>query len=134
MRRVTEGAMVHSLSPTRVAALDALEEARERTLALVAPVAVEDLERVHSPLMSPLVWDLGHIAAFEDLWLVHRFGGRPLLRQDLAEVYDAFETPRCARGDLPLLRPDAARDYLAEVRERTLEVIDERGTTELHEL
>ena len=30
--------------------------------------------------MSPLVWDLGHIAAFEDLWLVHRYGGRPMLR------------------------------------------------------
>ena len=28
-----------------------------------------DLNRVHDPLMSPLVWDLGHIAAFEDLWL-----------------------------------------------------------------
>ena len=51
------------------------------------------------PLMSPLVWDLGHIAAFEDLWIVHRYGGRPLLREGLAEVYDAFETPRAERGD-----------------------------------
>jgi iron(II)-dependent oxidoreductase len=111
-----------------------LEETRARTLALVANVSDDDLEHVHSTLMSPLVWDLGHIAAFEDLWLVHRFGERPLLRRDLAEVYDAFETPRCARGDLPFLRPDAARDYLAEVRERTLEVIDERGISDLHEL
>ena len=54
--------------------------------------------------MSPLVWDLGHIAAFEDLWLVHRYGGRPLLREGLAEVYDAFETPRAGRGELPFLR------------------------------
>ena len=38
--------------------LHALEEARERTLALVASVSDEDLERVHSTLMSPLVWDL----------------------------------------------------------------------------
>ena len=50
--------------------------------------------------MSPLVWDLGHIAAFEDLWLVHRYGGRPLLRDELADVYDAFETPRADRGEL----------------------------------
>ena len=68
------------------------------------------------PLMSPLVWDLGHIAAFEDLWLVHRYGGRPLLREDLADVYDAFETPRAGRGDLPFLRTGEAREYLAEVR------------------
>ena len=73
-------------------------------------VSDADLERVHSPLMSPLVWDLGHIAAFEDLWLVHRYGGRPLLRDDLADVYDAFETPRAGRGELPFLAPGQARD------------------------
>ena len=108
-------------------ALAALEEARERTMTLVASVSDEDLERVHSTLMSPLVWDLGHIAAFEDLWMVHRYGGRPLLREDLADVYDAFETPRAGRGELPFLRPDEAREYLAEVRERTFDVIDRHG-------
>jgi gamma-glutamyl hercynylcysteine S-oxide synthase len=108
-------------------ALDALQEARERTLTLVAAVSDEDLERVHSTLMSPLVWDLGHIAAFEDLWLVHRYGERALLHGELADVYDAFETPRADRGDLPFLRPDEAREYLAEVRERTIDVIDRRG-------
>ena len=114
----------------------ALTEARARTLALVQSVSNEDLERVHSTLMSPLVWDLGHIAAFEDLWLVHRYGGRPLLHDDLADVYDAFETPRAERGDLPFLRADEAREYLAEVRARTLDVIEERGVGDglLHEM
>src|SRR5690349_8612285 len=77
---------------------DAFREARERTLALVSSVTDDDLERVHSKLMSPLVWDLGHIAAFEDLWLVHRYGEQPMLRAELAEIYDAFETPRSKRG------------------------------------
>jgi gamma-glutamyl hercynylcysteine S-oxide synthase len=115
------------VSVTAADAIDAFAEARERTLALVASVSDENLERVHSTLMSPLVWDLGHIAAFEDLWLVHRYGDQPMLRDDLADVYDAFETPRAHRGDLPFLAPDAARDYLDQVRARTLEVIDERG-------
>jgi iron(II)-dependent oxidoreductase len=108
-------------------AVAAMEEARERTLALVASVSDEDLERVHSTLMSPLVWDLGHIAAFEDLWLGHRYGGLPLLREGLAEIYDAFETPRESRGALPFLRPPQAREYLEEVRERTAELIAARG-------
>src|SRR5690349_535243 len=114
-------------SSTAADVAEAFREARNRTLGLVSSVTDDDLERVHSTLMSPLVWDLGHIAAFEDLWLVHRFGGRPLLREDLAEIYDAFETPRAKRGDLEFLRPDAARDYLAEVRDAMLDVIDERG-------
>ncbi len=118
------------------ATVAALQEARQRTLRLVESIPEDDLERVYSPLMSPLVWDLGHIAAFEDLWLVHRFGERPLLRDDLAAVYDAFESPRAARGDLPYLRAAGARCYLDEVRERTLAVIEERGVGDgqLHEL
>ena len=121
---------------TETQAMEALSEARERTLALVASVSDDDLERVHSELMSPLVWDLGHIAAFEDLWIGHRYGGRPLLREDLADVYDAFETPRAGRGELDFLRPAQAREYLAEVRERALEVTAERGVGDgvIHEL
>jgi gamma-glutamyl hercynylcysteine S-oxide synthase len=44
--------------------LRALGTARERTLALVSELDDEQLERVHSPIMSPLVWDLAHIAAY----------------------------------------------------------------------
>ena len=86
--------------------------------------------------MSPLVWDLAHIAAYEDLWLAHRYGDRPLLHDDLAAIYDAFETPRALRGDIELLGPDAARRYLSDVRARVLEVIDERGVGDgrLHEM
>ncbi len=102
--------------------LDALSDTRSRTLALVAQLDDDALERVHSPLMSPLVWDLGHIAAFEDLWLAHRSAGLPLLRPDLATVYDAFETPRARRGDVPYLRRREALAYLAAVRERTAEL------------
>src|SRR5436190_11475472 len=95
---------------------DALQDVRERTLALVAPFSHAELERVQHPLMSPLDWDLGHIAAYEDLWLVHRHGGEPLLRGDLAALYDAFETPRAVRGDIPFLRGDDVFSYLAAVR------------------
>lgn len=112
---------------------DGLERAREQTLALVAALGDEDLERVHSPLMSPLVWDLGHIAAFEDLWLAHNRGGLPLLRGDLASVYDAFETPRARRGELRYLRRAEAERYLAEVRARVrgLELPPEDAAVEL---
>jgi gamma-glutamyl hercynylcysteine S-oxide synthase len=72
--------------------------------------------------MSPLVWDLGHIAAFEDLW-VCREAGLDMLRPDLVEVYDAAETPRALRGDASYLRRGEALDYMQSVRERTLSVL-----------
>jgi iron(II)-dependent oxidoreductase len=101
-----------------------LEEARERTLRLVEGVSGDDLDRVHHPLMSPLAWDLGHIAAFEDLW-VSREAGSELLREDLATVYDAFETPRAGRGELRYLRHDELPDYLETVRDRTRRALDD---------
>ncbi len=104
-----------------------LEEARARTFALVAHLDDGQLERVHSSIMSPLVWDLGHIAAYEDLWIAHRHGELPLLRPDLADLYDAFETPRAIRGDIEALGPQEARDYLRAVRERTSATLQQRG-------
>src|SRR3712207_779838 len=99
--------------------VDTLTEARERTLAIVAPFSDDDLERQPNPLMSPLVWDLAHIAAYEDLWLAHRHGGLPLLHPELAAMYDAFETPRAVRGHLPLLDAPGAREIgRASCRER----------------
>src|SRR5277367_1019874 len=99
-------------------ALRALGAARERTLTLVAELDDEQLERVHSPIMSPLVWDLAHIAAYEDLWLGHRHGRLELLRPELAALYDAFETPRAIRGEIEALAPADARAYMAAVSAR----------------
>jgi gamma-glutamyl hercynylcysteine S-oxide synthase len=99
-----------------------LEEARARTLALVEPVSDADLDRQHDPLMSPLVWDLGHIAAFEDLW-VCRETGREQLRPALTAVYDADETPRAERGDLAYLRRNEAVAFMDDVRARTLSAL-----------
>jgi gamma-glutamyl hercynylcysteine S-oxide synthase len=108
-------------------ALSDLHDARERTIALVAELSDEELERVHSPIMSPLVWDLAHIAAYEDLWLGHRHGGRELLRGELARLYDAFETPRAVRGEIEALGAPQARAYMDEVRERSCEVLASQG-------
>jgi iron(II)-dependent oxidoreductase len=98
-----------------------MERVRERTLGLVEHLDEPRLEATVSPIMSPLAWDLGHIAAYEDLWINHRLAGRRLLRPGLAELYDAFETPRAVRGEVQFLRGDELRGYLAEVRAATLQ-------------
>jgi iron(II)-dependent oxidoreductase len=117
-----------TLTPGSEELLSALVGARERTVALVAHLSTEDLERVLDPVLSPLVWDLGHIAAYEDLWLAHRFGGLDLLRPDLAALYDAFETPRAVRGDAEILDHAESGAYLQAVRARVLDIAREQGT------
>ena len=101
-----------------------LEAARTRTLALLDPIPDSELVRQHSPLMSPLVWDLAHIGHFEELWLVRRLTDAEPLHPETDEMYDAFEHVRSERVDLPLLEPETARSYLSEVRARTLEALE----------
>jgi iron(II)-dependent oxidoreductase len=91
---------------------------------LVEPLADEQLNAVYSPILSPLAWDLGHIANFEELWLVQRVGGREPMRGELGRLYDAIENPRKVRNQLPILRGDELRSYMAEVRERTLDALE----------
>jgi gamma-glutamyl hercynylcysteine S-oxide synthase len=110
---------------SKEAIAERLAEARRCTLELLGPLDDEQLNRVYSPILSPLAWDLGHIANFEELWLVQTVGGREPLHGELGRFYDAIENPRRTRGKLPILRDAELRAYLGDVRERTLEVLDE---------
>jgi gamma-glutamyl hercynylcysteine S-oxide synthase len=56
---------------------------------------------------------------------VQRVGGREPLRGELGRFYDAIENPRKIRNELPILRGDELRSYMADVRERTLDVLAE---------
>ena len=99
------------------------DRARRRTHALTSCDDGE-LMAQHSPLMSPLVWDLAHVGSQEEIWLVRDVGHRVPLRCDLDEMYDAFQHARAERPSLPLLGPDEARRYIAEVRDKALDVLD----------
>ncbi|OMQ13912.1 iron(II)-dependent oxidoreductase EgtB, partial [Modestobacter sp. VKM Ac-2676] len=102
-----------------------LTAARDRTL-LLTDLDEPELLRQHSPLMSPLVWDLAHVGQQEDLWLLR--GGdaacRGLLPPDVEQLYDAFTHPRAIRDKLPLLPPVEARSFCREVRGRVLDRLD----------
>jgi gamma-glutamyl hercynylcysteine S-oxide synthase len=104
-------------------ALSVLDSARRRTLALTDCVDEGELTAQHSALMSPLVWDLAHIGNQEDIWLVRTAGGRPGVRPDLDGIYDAFQHPRSTRPELPMLRADQARRYIAEVRDQAVHLL-----------
>jgi iron(II)-dependent oxidoreductase len=109
---------------SKAAIAERLAEARRRTLELVEPLDDEQLNTVYSPILSPLAWDLGHIANFEELWLVQTIGEREPMHGDLGRFYDAIENPRMSRGELPILRDAELRAYMADVRERSLDVLD----------
>ncbi|MER7334429.1 ergothioneine biosynthesis protein EgtB [Micromonospora sp. NPDC000119] len=107
-----------------------LERTRARTALLTEAVDEADLVRQHSPLMSPLVWDLAHVGNQEELWLVRDVGGREPVRRDIDDLYDAFKQPRRDRPSLPLLPPAEARAYLRTVRDKVLDLLDRVAFTD----
>jgi gamma-glutamyl hercynylcysteine S-oxide synthase len=76
---------------TKDALAEKLAEARERTRWLLHTVSDEDLAHQHDEIMSPLIWDYGHIGNYEELWLLERAFGRVLSDRVLHDIYDGLE-------------------------------------------
>jgi iron(II)-dependent oxidoreductase len=106
--------------PTQEWIADLLTEARVRTLLLVGPVAGDELRIQHDPLMSPILWDLGHIAHFEELWLLRNLDG-PIEFVEMPGMYNPFEHPRSTRANLPLPSIAESLATMAEIRRRVLD-------------
>lgn len=105
---------------------DELARVRRRSFDLTTDVLDEsELTMQHSPLMSPLVWDLAHVGNYEELWLLRAAADIEPMRPEIDELYDAFEHPRSERPSLPLLGPDEASDYIGLVRRKVLDSLDD---------
>ena len=110
-----------------------LGEARERTLLLIETLTEEDLRVQHDPLMSPILWDLGHIVAFEDLWLTENLDG--VIRfSEMPGIFNPFEHPRRTRAALPLPSLAALREEMRSVRARVLDRLDRADLDSRHPL
>src|SRR5437868_9390666 len=92
-----------------------LGEARDRTLLLIGGLSDEDLYRQHGPLMSPIIWDVGHIAHFEELWLTQNLDG-PIEFSEMPGLYNPFEHPRATRASLSLPSLNKMIERLDEIR------------------
>jgi hypothetical protein len=91
---------------------------------LLSTVSDEDLSRQHDPIMSPLIWDYGHIGNYEELWLLEKAFGKSLSNRNLYDMYDASLHPREERPSLNLLDREGADQYLDAVREAVLEGLE----------
>lgn len=109
--------------PSKQLISDLLTEARERTLLLISALSDEDLHRQHDPLMSPIIWDVGHIAHFEELWLTRNLSGA-IEFSEMPGIYNPFEHPRAERASLPLPTLQEMLARLREIRARVLDQLD----------
>lgn len=98
-------------------------DARERTLALVADLTDEELLGPRLPVVNPLRWEIGHVAWFQEKWVLRHALGHPALRADGDLLYDSMAVPHDARWDLPLPSRADTLWYLARVRDAVLDAL-----------
>ncbi len=108
-------------TPWKSRAVAELTAARARLLRMLEGLGEDALVRQHSPLMSPIVWDVAHLANYEEQWLLRALGAPAFTDAGFDALYDAFRHPRASRSALPLLSPAQALAYAARVREATLD-------------
>ncbi len=97
-----------------------LLDARARTLALVEDLTDEQLVGPRLAIVNPLGWEIGHLAWFQERWVLRR-GGEPPVRPDADAFYDSFAVPHDTRWDLPLPSRTETLAFMRAVLERVVE-------------
>ncbi len=98
-----------------------LVDARSRTLALVTDLTDEQLMGPRLPIVNPLLWEIGHVAWFQEKWVLRHRGKALPIRADADALYDSIAIPHDTRWDLPLPSREETLAYMREVLNRLLE-------------
>jgi iron(II)-dependent oxidoreductase len=102
-----------------------LRDARERTLALVDDLDEDAFVVPLSPIVNPPLWELGHVAWFQEFWTLRHLGGRKPLREDADRLYDSAAVEHDTRWLLAMSDRRATLAYLDSV----LDLVRERLET-----
>jgi iron(II)-dependent oxidoreductase len=101
-----------------------VRDARDRTFDLVEGLSGEQLFGPRLAIVNPLLWEIGHVAWFQEKWVLRHAGKRAPIRADGDALYDSTAIPHDTRWDLPLPSRAETYAYMREVRDRVLERVE----------
>ena len=102
----------------------ALEEARRRTLALVEDLDDDQLMGTQLAIVNPLLWEIGHVAWFQERWTRRHLRGEPSLHEHADALYDSMAVAHDTRWDLPLFSRGQTLAYMRRVFDDTAAHLD----------
>lgn len=100
-----------------------ISESTQRALDLVADLSDEQMWGPRLPIVNPLHWEMGHLAWFQEKWILRHVLGKPPIRADGDSLYDSSAIAHDLRWDLPLPPRRETLAYLEAVRDRILECL-----------
>ena len=101
--------------------IEALKQTRARTLELVDDLNETQLMGPRLQTVNPLRWEIGHIAWFQEFWVLRHLGKQPAILKHGDGLYDSARVAHDTRWDLPLPERDATLAYMSRVLERVIE-------------
>ncbi|HEY7060607.1 MAG TPA: selenoneine synthase SenA [Chloroflexota bacterium] len=94
--------LVQAETTTGPSLAEALLDARRTTLALVADLTDEQLLGARLRIVNPPLWEIGHVAWFQEKWALRHLRGLSPLRADADALYDSAAVAHDTRWGLPL--------------------------------
>ena len=104
---------------TEIAA--ALQDARRRTLALVADLDDEQMMGPRLEIVNPFLWEIAHVTWFQEKWALRHLRGEPPVLERGDELYDSTAIPHEVRWDLPMLSREETLGYMGRVLDQVLD-------------
>ena len=101
-----------------------VRDARQRTMDLVADLSDEQLFGPRIAIINPLRWEIGHVAWFQEKWVLRGAAQQPPIRSDGDALYDSAAIPHDTRWDLPLPSREQTLAYMSAVRDGVIERIE----------
>lgn len=121
--------MTTSIQPSPISTrelIEALHEARQRTLELIDDLTDEQLIGPRLGIVNPLRWEIGHVAWFQEYWILRHLGGLQPMLSHGDGLYDSARVAHDARWDLPLPSRLDTLAYMRQVLDRVCDLGDKR--------
>ena len=104
-----------------------LRETRARTLQLVEDLSEAQLIGPRLQIVNPLRWEIGHLAWFQEFWVLRHLGKQSPILKHGDELYDSARVAHYTRWHLPLPERDETLVYMQRVLERVIDQASEQS-------
>ena len=105
-------------------------DSRRRLLSMVSDLDDSQVLVPKGANVNPPMWEIGHVAWFQEKWILRNLDGRRSLLRDADALYDSFEVFHDWRWDLALPDRRETKQYLDSVLEACVERLSSMALSE----
>jgi iron(II)-dependent oxidoreductase len=99
-----------------------LREARGRTLGLVGDLSRDEMIGPRLDIVNPLLWEIGHVAWFQEYWVLRHLHGRKPILANGDSLYDSAKVAHEIRWELPLPSKSETFVYMQNVLDEIMDL------------